>query len=259
MKFSIITPCLNAKDHIEVAIRSVMAQSHPYFEHIIVDGGSTDGTVDILKRFPHLTWISEPDSGQSNAMNKGFDMATGDLIAYLNADDYLLPDAFSTVLPAFASGADFVVGDVLVKMDEGYFVNSPRLRFQEMIRHWEPNAFPNNPVGYFYRRAIQERVPFNEDNHLMMDVEFLLDASLLTDFVKVDEILGVYRAFGDTKTLQVQIDPDYWSGKSFSVIDRFIEYLPAHEREGYIADRKQGLEQKRLEALRSQNEIAALA
>ena len=148
MKFSIITPCLNAKDHIEVAIKSVLGQSYPYFEHIIADGGSTDGTIDILKRYPHLTWVSEPDSGQSNAMNKGFQMATGDIIAYLNADDYFLPDAFSSVLDLFKSGAEFVVGDVLVKMDEGYFVNSPRLRFQEMIRHWEPNAFPNNCLLY---------------------------------------------------------------------------------------------------------------
>ena len=233
-----------------------MGQSYPYFEHIVVDGGSTDGTVDILKRYPHLTWISEPDTGQSNAMNKGFDMATGDVISYLNADDYFLPVAFASVLPAFSAGAEFVVGDVLVKMDEGYFVNSPRLRFQEMIRHWEPNAFPNNPVGYFYHRKIQEQVPFNEDNHLMMDVEFLLESSLLTDFVKVDDVLGVYRAFGDTKTLQVQVDPNYWSGNSFSVLDRFIDYLPAQDRAGYIADRKQGLELRRQEALRSQADIA---
>ena len=254
MKFSIITPCLNAKDHIEVAIKSVLGQSYPYFEHIIADGGSTDGTIDILKRYPHLTWVSEPDSGQSNAMNKGFQMATGDIIAYLNADDYFLPDAFSSVLDLFKSGAEFVVGDVLVKMDEGYFVNSPRLRFQEMIRHWEPNAFPNNPVGYFYHRSIQERVSFNEDNHLMMDDEFLLESSLLTDFVKVNEVLGVYRAFGDTKTLQVQVDPDYWTHKSFAALDRFIEYLPAQERPGFITDRKQGLEQRRQEAKRQLND-----
>ncbi|MEM7219611.1 MAG: glycosyltransferase family 2 protein [Pseudomonadota bacterium] len=251
MKISVVTPCLNASDHIEVAIRSVMGQSYPYYEHVVVDGGSNDGTVGILERYPHLIWVSEPDSGQSNAMNKGFDMTTGDIVVYLNADDYFLPDAFATVIPHFEHGARFVVGDVLVKMDGGYFLNSPRTEFREMVRHWEPNAFPNNPVGYFYTRDIQQSLPFNEDNHLMMDVEFLLDASLQTPFTKINEVLGVYRAFGDTKTLQVQVDPDYWQESSFRVLDRFVTELPEAEQPGFLADRAAGLNMRREEALRS--------
>jgi len=249
VKVSVVTPCLNAAEHIEVAIRSVMGQSYPYYEHIVVDGESTDGTIDILKRYPHLIWISESDDGQSQAMNKGFSMTTGDIIVYLNADDYFLPDAFASVLPKFRAGVKFVVGDVLVKMDSGYFLNSPRLRFQEMLRHWEPNAFPNNPVGYFYRREVQQDLPFNEDNHLIMDLEFLLEASLKTDFEKIDTVLGVYRAFGDTKTLQVQTEPEYWTPKSFQLIEHLIEKLPQEEIERYLKDRDKGLGQRHREAL----------
>jgi len=95
MKISVITPSLNSGEHIERAIQSVLAQNYDNFEHIIVvDGLSTDNTLDILKKYPHLTWVSEKDSGQSNAMNKGFAMSSGEIIVYLNADDYFLPEAF---------------------------------------------------------------------------------------------------------------------------------------------------------------------
>ncbi len=98
MKISVITPSYNSANTIETAIKSVLAQDYKNYEHIVVDGASTDGTLDILKRHPHLTWISEPDRGQVHAMNKGFAMATGDIIVNLNADDQFLQGAFSAVL-----------------------------------------------------------------------------------------------------------------------------------------------------------------
>jgi len=88
VKISIITPTLNHAQYIEDTILSVKNQDYSDFEHIIIDGGSTDGTVDILKKYPHLIWISEKDSGQSNAINKGFKMASGDILAWINSDDY---------------------------------------------------------------------------------------------------------------------------------------------------------------------------
>ncbi len=74
-----------------------------------------DGTVDILRKYPHLKWISEPDDGQSDAMNKGFNLSTGDIIVYLNADDYFLPNAFDNVIRQFEKGAVFVVEEVCRK------------------------------------------------------------------------------------------------------------------------------------------------
>jgi glycosyltransferase involved in cell wall biosynthesis len=85
---SVITPVLDGERFIEDAIRSVLRQEYKRFEHVVVDGGSTDGTVEILKRYPHLRWVSEPDRGQSDAMNKGFDLSSGEVVVYLNADDY---------------------------------------------------------------------------------------------------------------------------------------------------------------------------
>src|SRR5688500_2854733 len=84
---SIVTPCLNAAATIEHTLESVRAQDHGHVEHIVVDGGSTDGTLDLLQRAPGIRFISEPDRGLSDAVNKGVAMATGDVVGWLNADD----------------------------------------------------------------------------------------------------------------------------------------------------------------------------
>src|SRR5690348_7251696 len=93
---SIITPSLNQAAFIEAAIESVLAQDYPAIEHVVVDGGSTDGTLDLLKRYgQRVRWISEPDAGQSDAINKGVRMTSGPLLAWLNADDQYTPGAVS--------------------------------------------------------------------------------------------------------------------------------------------------------------------
>jgi len=96
-KITIITPSYNQGRFIKDAVESVLQQNYANFEHIIIDGGSTDNTIDILNNYPHLIWVSEPDEGQSDAINKGFTKATGEIIGWLNADDYYLPDIFETI------------------------------------------------------------------------------------------------------------------------------------------------------------------
>lgn len=127
-KISVITPSFNSREVIERAVQSVLVQDYTCWEHVIVDGGSTDGTIDLLKKYPHLKWISEKDRGQADAMNKGFSLSTGDIIVYLNADDYFLPGAFSAVMAVFEKGASFVVGNVLVMSPRlgTEFINTPR-------------------------------------------------------------------------------------------------------------------------------------
>ena len=91
MKISIITPCFNAVEYIEQTILSIINQDYDNIEYIIIDGGSTDGTVDIIKKYEDKVsyWISEPDKGQSDAINKGIAVATGDIFNWINADDFL--------------------------------------------------------------------------------------------------------------------------------------------------------------------------
>src|ERR1700743_3653163 len=100
MKISIITPSYNQGQFIEDAIRSVLDQGYPDFEHIVIDNCSTDGTLDVLRRYPHVRWVSEPDGGQSAALNKGLRLSTGDVLAWLNCDDFYLPGAFHTAAAA---------------------------------------------------------------------------------------------------------------------------------------------------------------
>lgn len=103
MKFSIITPCYNCVDYIEECIRSIMNQTYGEYEHIIVDGGSTDGTIDVIRRYEgcyNMRWISEKDEGMYDAINKGFLMADGDVYSWLNADDFYMPWALTAVATA---------------------------------------------------------------------------------------------------------------------------------------------------------------
>ena len=103
MSLSIITPSFNQGEYIEQTIDSVLSQKYPNLEYIIIDGGSTDQSVEIIKKYKkHLAyWVSEPDQGQSDAINKGLRMATGEIINWINSDDYYEKDALQTVADAF--------------------------------------------------------------------------------------------------------------------------------------------------------------
>lgn len=124
IKISVITVCYNSVSTIERTIESVLLQGNHVYEYLIIDGGSTDGTMDIVKSYEdkfegRLRWVSEPDNGIYNAMNKGIKMATGNVIAIINSDDYMERDALSNVSLAFLStGVEVVCGNVVyIKKD----------------------------------------------------------------------------------------------------------------------------------------------
>src|SRR3990167_2201074 len=119
--FSIITPSLNQGCFIEEVIQCVLAQQYASFEHIIIDGGSTDETVGILQRYQHLQWISELDEGKTQAINKGFGRVNGDILCWICADDYYLPGAFEKVAACFEKEPELkvVVGRAKVVDENG--------------------------------------------------------------------------------------------------------------------------------------------
>src|SRR5262245_57011017 len=122
LKISVVTPSFNQAQFIESTLQSVLNQHYPRLEYIVIDGGSTDGTLAILKKYEaDLQWLSEPDHGQAEAINKGFKKASGDIICWLNADDEFMPGALSTVAAYFQTHAEaqFVYGDAETIDDKG--------------------------------------------------------------------------------------------------------------------------------------------
>ena len=174
---SIITPSFNQGQFIERTLKSVLDQGYPELEYIVVDGGSTDETTEVLERYSDQLawWVSEPDRGQTHALNKGLARATGDIVAYINSDDFYLPGSFEAAIAGFsASSANWVVGKCRFVDDEGapdsiWIPQLPRgPRYWWMIDPWGvPQA------ATFWRRSLFERYGrFREDMHYAFDTEF---------------------------------------------------------------------------------------
>lgn len=166
MKFSIITPSYNQGRFLPDCVESVLSQKGIECEHIVTDAGSTDETLGVLARYPHLQWTSEPDKGMSDGINKGFRRATGDWVMWLNCDDYLLPGALAKVAAhAMAHpDADVIHGDCLfVKEDK----TPIRRKYDTPVDQWDflfvGCCIPSTST--FYRRRILDA------DHLL-DVEY---------------------------------------------------------------------------------------
>jgi glycosyltransferase involved in cell wall biosynthesis len=194
MKISILTPSYNSVRYLDRAIASVISQDYKNWEHIIMDAASQDGTIAILKKYSHLIWESEKDKGQSDAMNKAFAKATGDIIIYLNADDELEPGWFSKLVKIFQEreDVDIVVGNLRVDKESTCSVKRPSIALSSILQYW-PCRFPLNPVSYAYRKCLQEKIgPFPVDNHYTMDYWFLLRAYLHGNIFYVNETGGTF-------------------------------------------------------------------
>lgn len=150
MKFSIVTPSFNQGRFIRDCIESVRSQAGVDWEHLVVDAGSTDGTLDVLRAYPHLKWTSEPDRGMSDGINKGFLRAQGEWVMWLNTDDYLLPGALERVAAHAAACPDagVVYGECLY-VDEN----------KQVLRRRKDHSFDPN-VLLFYGCYIQSTSTF---------------------------------------------------------------------------------------------------
>jgi hypothetical protein len=175
-RVSIVTPSFNQAAYLREAIESVRAQTHPEVEHVVVDGGSTDGTQEILAEYEGLTWVSEPDRGQSHALNKGFAMARGTVLGWLNADDLYEPHAVSEGLRALdETGAGLVYADV-TRVDDDH-VNPRRIRSRPAFDLWtELNLGCGiySPAVFFTREAFEAVGGVDESLHLTMDYDLWL-------------------------------------------------------------------------------------
>ena len=204
MKISVLTPSYNSNQFIERAIHSVLSQNDPNFEHIIIDGNSSDGTQDILGKYRHLRWISESDSGQSDAMNKAFSLSSGELIVYLNADDWFEPDVFSHVRTIFRTNPEckMLIGNLYIRYHHSNVINLvvPAKDYRKCLLYYR-YRFPLNPVSYFYRKEVQETVgKFPEYLHNAMDYWFILRAMSRFSVLETDLVFGTFFQSGHNKT-----------------------------------------------------------
>ena len=206
MKISVITPSLNQADFIEKSIRSVLFQDYSDFEHIIIDGGSSDNTIDILKKYNHLKWISEKDSGQSQAINKGFEIATGDIICWLNSDDYFDTDTFTRVSDYFNKHPDcsLLYGDITYVDEKNTVIR--RITGNE-ISHSALSIYPDlvrQPSTFWRKSIINEFGGLNEKLKLVMDLDFFLRISSKYKFHYIPQNLSFFRTYSEGKTLKFQ-------------------------------------------------------
>jgi len=177
-KISIVTPSFNQAEFIERNIRSVLDQGYGNLEHLVVDGGSTDGTIDILKKYPHLTWSSEKDRGQTHALNKGFRRASGEIIGWLNSDDTYNPGTLATVVAAFGDpGVDVVYGDGYETGPDDEIIreyHSRGVSVEGLVKYWKWK-FEFVQPSFFFRRSVFSEVGFlDESLFYVMDIDFFI-------------------------------------------------------------------------------------
>lgn len=201
-KFSVVTPSFNQGQYLEETIRSVLLQNYPNLEYFVMDGGSKDGSVEIIKKYePWLTyWVSEADAGQSAAINKGLNLGTGDIFAWLNSDDFYSPNMLShaAIYLALHPEVGMIFGDRSVVDENSKIVQY--IRYFSFFR-WQLRYMSGIPQESAFFRAEIFRKAGQLDEHLQyaMDFDLWWRLSKITKFKHVHEIVGNYRNHEATK------------------------------------------------------------
>ena len=215
-KISIVTPSFNQGIFIEETIKSVLSQSYPNLEHLVIDGGSIDNTIEVLNRYPHLLWVSEKDRGQTHAVNKGLMKATGEIIGWVNSDDTYLPDAFAAVVQKFQSDKDcyVVFGDYHAIDEKGNLLYEQKGfagSYEEMIRWWDYTYAIHQPTVFVRKNVFDTVGLLDESFHYTMDHEWWFRIAKHYQFYHIDYYIATYRMHKDAKTfepLEYHVYPD---------------------------------------------------
>lgn len=201
MRFSIITPSYNQGPFIEQTIRSVLDQGYDDFEHIVIDGGSTDETLDVLRKYPHLIWVSERDEGQTDAINKGVARASGDIVAWLNSDDFYEPGTFPIVASAFEkSGAAWVIGKQPLYFDDTGVLWPDETQGISHAKLLDNPDILRQAPAFFSKATVQEFFPLDKHLFMTMDLDLWLRISRKHDPLMIDRVFAYLRIQKDQKT-----------------------------------------------------------
>lgn len=196
---SVITPVLNSMRYLEICLQSVLSQSYPNIEHIFVDGGSTDGTLEMLasyqSKYPdRIRFISEPDKGACDAWNKGLKMARGKILGWLGADDTYEPDAITTVVEFFRANPDayFVFGDCNYINEKGKVIGKYRTKDFDLDEAINDACYISCPSA-FYKREVVERIGFMDTSINMCDHDYWIRVGKVFRIYRIEKVLSNFR------------------------------------------------------------------
>jgi glycosyltransferase involved in cell wall biosynthesis len=205
MLVSIITPSYNHAKYIRETIESVLGQDYPDIEYIIVDGASSDGSVEIIREYEQKLawWVSEPDRGQTDAINKGFARAKGDIMAWLNSDDTLLPGAVSEAVKFLEENPDIglVYGDTNFIDQDGVTIGKFPARWTDY--HKLREGYVHIPQqAAFFRGDIWRKVgPLDPSFFFAMDYDLWVRIAKISKIAYVARLWANFRLHGDAKTI----------------------------------------------------------
>jgi glycosyltransferase involved in cell wall biosynthesis len=205
-KISIVTPSFNQSHFLEETIESVLEQTYPNLEYIVIDGGSTDSSVEIIKRHEKWLhyWVSEPDRGQSHALNKGFSRSTGDLLAWLNSDDLYAEGALHRIAEKYKEYPDHIIaGSVLSFNDvtkEASVMKPMNITFENVVKFWEEKFVCYQPGVFFPRQSFEKVGGLNEAYHYVMDYDLWSRLLQQGSVSYIDNIVAKFRLHGASKT-----------------------------------------------------------
>ncbi len=204
---TVITPSYNQSDYLEQALKSVLEQDYPNLEYIIFDGGSTDSSVEIIKKYSDRLslWVSEKDRGQSHAINKGMAMGQGKICGWLNSDDFLVPGALWKIAKLWAENQDAVAwaGAVRTQTPGGKLIyeHRPQRLSREEIADWTRGEHFCQPGCFFSLKAAREIGFLREDLHFALDVDFWVRLSEIGWFAATDEVVACETYHSEAKTV----------------------------------------------------------
>jgi len=200
---SIITPSFNQGNYIKETIDSVITQDYYNIEYIVVDGGSTDNTINILKSYSsRIKYISEKDNGQANAVNKGIEMSKGDIIGWLNSDDIYMPDTIRKIVNFFYNNPayDIVYGNAYIIDETGNITGEyPTEPFD--YNRLADRCYICQPTVFFKRHAIESNGYLDESLHLCLDYELWMRLAKRYKFGYINDVLACSRMYAENKTL----------------------------------------------------------
>ena len=208
-KISVVIPSFNMARYIDETLKSIVNQDYPNIECIVMDGGSTDGTLEILKKYEkQITWISEKDKGQSDAINKGLSKATGDILTYLNADDVYEPGCFQKLADYFQKYPEtkWVYGKCLIVDEKGSEIRRAITGYKYF---WQKRYsydwlmvmdFIAQPATFWRRELTEEIGLFDVDEHLAMDYDYWLRAGARYQPGFIDDYLARFRMHSVSKS-----------------------------------------------------------